>query len=370
MQLNDSAVGTIGTRGIAVTEQTEQQERITLPLARLRWLQEMGVAPALLRPYAPGRVAPARASQATVAGPDATDQTHPTDQQGSAHEGTNQQGAGRAMFEEMLRSMERPPQAESKRSTKPPVGVQKNTRSQPLSAPKQKEVRPESATASEQQDKTNESIPSAPQVPSAAPAPVQVTEQQDSFTQWRDDLSACEACARCDERAVVLPGVGVRDTPDWFVLGGMPTRQDEGAGRVWSASAGRLLAAQLRSVGLNLRQQVYLSYALKCRSNQPQASPESITACRENFLQELSWVQPKRLLLLGAEAVQMLWGAQARLEDLRGALQYWTDPKGRELPVVVTVDPTTLLLRPQQKARAWHDLLVLQQVMVKQAETN
>lgn len=304
---------------------TEQQERITLPLARLRWLQEMGIAPALLRSYAPGRVVTPREQQGTMVGADATEQAPSIGQQS-----TDQQGAGRTMFEEMLRSMERPQRPESKDPEPSPVDIQKEVQ--------------------------------------AVPAPR--AEVHDSFTQWRHDLLACEACARCDERAVVLPGVGVQEAPDWFVFGGMPTRQDEGAGRVWSASAGRLLAAQLRSMGLNLRQQVYLSYALKCRSNQPQASAESIAACRENFLQELSWVQPKHLLLLGEEAVQMLWGDQVRLDDLRGTVQYWTDPKGRKLPVVVTVDPTTLLLRPQQKARAWHDLLVLQQVMAQQAETH
>ncbi|HLS16757.1 MAG TPA: uracil-DNA glycosylase [Paenalcaligenes sp.] len=308
-----------GTREYAVTQQTDQTQqatRITLPLARLRWLQEMGIAPALLRPYAPQTPAEARPAEKRTASPEAP--LH-------APEKDTVSDSGRAQFKELLRALDGD--------------------SAPRRAPRPNEQKAEPVV----------------------PAPPVNSGEQKTFTEWQQSLLDCNACARCDERAVVLPGIGVQEQPDWFVLGGMPTRQDEGAGRAWSASAGRLLAMQLRSMGLNLREQVYLSYALKCRSNQPQASTESITACRQVFLQELAWVQPKRLLVLGPEAVQMLWGAEARLDELRGELQQWTDPDGRALPVVVTVDPTSLLLRPQQKARAWRDLLVLQQLMAAPA---
>src|SRR5690625_7944968 len=63
-----------GTREYAVTQQTDQTQqatRITLPLARLRWLQEMGIAPALLRPYAPQTPAEARPAEKRTASPEA-----------------------------------------------------------------------------------------------------------------------------------------------------------------------------------------------------------------------------------------------------------------------------------------------------------
>lgn len=315
-------------------EQSEQQNALTLPLARLRWLQEMGVAPALLRPYAPKRTDPGNKNQ-----------TKPlaTAEQGLGE----QQGSGRELFQEMLRSM----------GTTAATKIEKTS----LVSAKDTSATDKTVSVSEKTVSATEKTASAIEKSTASPSS-QLEQQQKTFTQWQQSLQDCNACARCEERTTVLTGIGVQDSPDWFVLGGMPTRQDEGSGRIWSASAGRLLAAQLRSVGLNLRQQVYLSYALKCRSNQPQASAESIAACRDVFLQELAWVQPKGLLVLGTEAVQMLWGAEARLDDLRGQPQQWTDPEGRNLPVVVTVDPTALLLRPQQKARAWQDLLVVQQL--------
>src|SRR5699024_7404062 len=121
----NAAVLLTATRGIAVTEHTEQQERITLPLARLRWLQEMGVAPALLRPYAPGHIATSRTQPTSSIHAQANQQTQPTAHPRPGRSNTvapdpgqqrSQQGARRGMCGELLRSMRRPQQAEHKRA--------------------------------------------------------------------------------------------------------------------------------------------------------------------------------------------------------------------------------------------------------------
>lgn len=312
-----------------MTERSEQHHNITLPLVRLRWLQEMGVPPALLRPYAPHKSGAEGAA--------------PVMEQGSKQvESQSASGSGRALFQQMLQAMGA--SSASARAAQPLVKKE----AERVPAPPPPSITAHGAPGQVVQDVPKEAAPEV---------------SHSTFAQWQQNLQACRACPRCEERTEVLIGIGVQHSPDWFVLGGVPTRQDEAAGRIWSASSGRLLAAQLRSIGLNVRQQVYLSYALKCRSNHPQPSAESLAACREVFLHELYWVQPKALLVLGAAAAHMLWGEEARFNERRGQLQQWTDPQGRDWPVVVTVDPTDLLLRPQQKARAWRDLLVVRQWM-------
>lgn len=277
------------------------RQRLNLPLTRVRWLQEMGIAPAMLRAH-------------MEPGPEI------------------RQPAARAplpRLSEQLQAARTEAPVEQKSPVAPPAAAQ---------------AKP---------------TPAAP--PEPAPAPVQV--QATDFSSWCTAVQDCQGCDRSQSRAQVFTGIGMHEQPEWFVLGGAPTRQDEAAAQAWQSAAGRLLLAQLQAIGLSLEQHVYCSYALKCYAPEPTPSAESVAACQGVFYQELAFVRPKRLLLLGQSAVSMVFGAQARLNALRGAVQQWQPETGPALPVVVGFDPAALLLRPQQKAQAWQDLLLMQSLM-------
>lgn len=270
-----------------------QKKRLDLPLTKIRWLQEMGIAPAMLRAH----------MQDTAAAP---------------------------------------PPARSA-PTLPRLSEQlESVREQPAKQP----------------------APAARPV-AVAPDPVApISIEAADFPGWCEAVQNCQSCARSQNRVRVFTGVGQSQQPEWFVLGSAPTRQDEAAGQAWQSAAGQLLRAQLQAIGLDPEQQVYCSYALKCYA--PAASPaaQEVAACQQVFLQELGFVQPRRLLVLGQSAVKMLFGAEARLKDLRGTVQQWQPATGgASLPVVVGFDPASLLLRPQQKAQAWQDLLLMRSLM-------
>lgn len=282
------------------------KDRLQLSVTQLRWLQEMGLPPALLRSYASPTTTPQAPSHAAEAS-----------------------GAGRALFLQQL-------QQKTTEAPKKPLATQSA-------------VRPES--------------PSESPLPSEAPPKETQALPSTDYEAWEQQLMECTACQRSEQRLRVLPGYGQKKRPTWFVLGGLPNRQDERMGKAWQSSAGRLLEAQLRSLGLDPQQDTYCSYALKCRADEPQPSPESIQACRQRLLTELQVVAPKHLLLLGPVAVQMVFGAKAQWQQLRGQVQRWQLPDGPEFNVVVSQDPAALLLRPQQKAQAWRDLLLVKQLM-------
>lgn len=302
-------------------------ERIQLSVIQLRWLQEMGVSPAALRAYAPPRRVNSPAPQPA--------------------------GSGRSLFLQQLQ-----------KGAAEPATKQANSLSTEAALPTAPMASTDTASVS-----SMASLPlaaaseQAPPSISAVPADVQAVQAGTQFDSWRESLMDCRSCPRSEHRLRVLSGVGQTQQPQWFVLGGVPNRQDERMGQAWQSSAGRLLEAQLRSLGLDPEQDVYCSYALKCRADEAQPSEESIAACRQVFLAELQIIAPKYLLLLGSVAVQMVFGQQAQWQQLRGQVQRWQMPDGPEFAVVVSQEPAALLLRPQQKARAWRDLLVAQQLM-------
>lgn len=278
-----------------------QEKRMELPLTRVRWLQEMGIAPAMLR---------AHIKQPTSAQPE--------------HKKTAP-----------LPSLSERLAAESKTAK-----TQLTTPVQPRPMPTPASVEP-----------ATDLVPAARAI------------KAEDYPSWCQAVQSCEGCARSGSRVQVFTGVGVSQQPEWFVLGSAPTRQDEAAAQAWQSAAGQLLYAQLQAIGLTTEQQIYCSYALKCYAPAPTPSADEINACRGVFLQELAFVQPKRLLLLGQSAVEMVFGAQAKLSELRGTVQQWQPAEGEALPVVIGADPASLLLRPQQKAQAWLDLLLMRSLM-------
>lgn len=303
------------------TNHTEQPA-LTLPLARLRWLQEMGIMPAMLRQYT--RQTGGKKVQKAVAGKQTWGQGDSVGQK-VLHR-PKESGAGRVLFKQMLKHFDDAPapQAEGGAQREPTSG----DRPEPLKA-----------------------------------VQVGLDTLEHGLQQWREAVQNCRDCERSANRLQVLTGVGCEFQPEWFVLGSMPTRQDESQGKAWRSAAGQLLYAQLKSIGLEPKTQTYCSYALKCRADQFTPSAESIQACAKRFLEECRLVQPKRLLILGEHAVQMVFGPQKKWQQLRGQVLQWSYKEGVTLPVVVGLDPASLLLRPQQKAQAWRDLLLMRQLM-------
>jgi hypothetical protein len=70
------------------------------------------------------------------------------------------------------------------------------------------------------------------------------------------------------------------------------------------------------------------------------------------FAEALERSAPRVIVALGEEAARALLGAQASLAGLRGQVHRY-----RDIPVVVTYHPASLLRTLADKARAWEDLL-------------
>lgn len=229
--------------------------------------------------------------------------------------------------------------------------------------------------------------PPAPAAHTAKTGPTTLLPLADGITQmdW-PTLSAtvmqCQACSLCLGRQTpVMAAPASTLHADWLVVGDPPDDAQERAGQPFVDDAGKLLDNMLKAVGVSRFQSgltqasaaetltqasttAYLSLALKCRPALP-TTPDAhaVSACANFLRREIALVQPKVILAMGRFAMQLLLsedhpqGLKLPLGKLRGQVWHY-----QGVPVVVTYPSSYLLRVGQDKARAWEDLCLAQDV--------
>lgn len=176
-------------------------------------------------------------------------------------------------------------------------------------------------------------------------------------------VETCGACGLCASRQHAVFGSGSANA-QWMVVGEAPGEQEDMQALPFVGKSGQLLTEMLRAVGVDREQGVFISNVIKCRppgNRNPQ--PEEIAECKPFLMRQISLVAPKRLLVLGRFAAQVLLGSDANLGALRGQVHTFVDSEGRSIPMVVSYHPAYLLRSPQEKARAWRDLRMAARVL-------
>jgi uracil-DNA glycosylase len=180
-------------------------------------------------------------------------------------------------------------------------------------------------------------------------------------------VADCQACGLCKSRKNTVFGVG--DTQArWLVVGEAPGENEDLQGEPFVGQAGHLLDNMLKAVSLSRTgsgaQGVYIANVLKCRppaNRNPQ--PEEMLQCEPYLQRQVELLQPKIILALGRFAAQSLLQAtvpdvaSTPLGKLRGQVHQY-----QGVPVIVSYHPAYLLRTPQDKAKAWADLCLAQDV--------
>jgi len=179
--------------------------------------------------------------------------------------------------------------------------------------------------------------------------------------QW-DALSAavsnCRACQLCEGRTQTVFGVG--DTkPDWLIVGEAPGENEDLQGEPFVGQAGKLLDNMLKSIGLERGRKVYIANVLKCRppgNRNPQ--PDEVAQCEPFLRRQVELLQPRIILAMGRFAAQTLLASTEPIGKLRGRPYEYLG-----VPVVATYHPAYLLRNLPDKAKAWADLCLAQELM-------
>lgn len=178
-----------------------------------------------------------------------------------------------------------------------------------------------------------------------------------SWAALETHVAACQACDLHQSRSQAVFGRGQAESPEWMVIGEAPGQQDDRVGLPFQGRAGVLLDAMLEAVGIQTGTAVYFSNLIKCRPlGNRTPTPQEAAACLPYLQRQIDILQPRAILVLGKLAAQSLLGLDTDLDEIRGRIHHLRTESGRQIPVVATYHPASLLSRSQHKADAWRDL--------------
>lgn len=173
-----------------------------------------------------------------------------------------------------------------------------------------------------------------------------------SCSELQQKVRECELCGLSKTRTQTVFGAGNLDA-DWLFVGEAPGQDEDASGEPFTGHAGRLLDNMLLSIGIT-RPDVYIANVIKCRPPEDR-SPHvgEISSCLPYLRRQIDLVRPRIIVALGKTAASALLGTDATIGSLRGRVHEY-----RGIPLVATFHPAYLLRSPQEKARAWQDLLL------------
>ena len=178
-------------------------------------------------------------------------------------------------------------------------------------------------------------------------------------------ISQCTQCGLYKTRKQALPGRGNSSAGLMFVMLS-PDSRDDDCGDLCSGEANNLFVKMLSAIGIAM-DDVYITSLLKCKVPQTHTvSPEEVQSCKHHLLQQIQFVNPALIIVLGETAVRCLLQKDVSLDDCRvknTVLSEKALPQIFSVPLFVSYSPQELLLQPENKAKAWSDLQQLQKLL-------
>ncbi|MCG3181478.1 MAG: hypothetical protein BIFFINMI_03874 [Phycisphaerae bacterium] len=174
-----------------------------------------------------------------------------------------------------------------------------------------------------------------------------------------DEVRGCTKCPLARTRRKTVFGEGSPHASLVFV-GEAPGADEDAHGRPFVGRAGKLLE-DIIVKGMRLsRHDVFICNVLKCRppdNRTPQ--PDEVAACSPFLWRQLSLIDPRVIVCLGASAAQALLKTTEPIGRLRGLVHnLQLDPMAPPIPTICTYHPAYLLRNYTRDARAkvWDDI--------------
>lgn len=178
----------------------------------------------------------------------------------------------------------------------------------------------------------------------------------------RARVAVCELCPHlAASRTQIVFGTGNPDAELMFI-GEAPGADEDARGEPFVGRAGQLLTRIIETMGF-ARGDVYIANVLKSRPDMPAGAPgnrpptpQEMQNCLPFLMEQISIIQPKVLVALGATAVEGLLGTRGTMRDLRGKWHSF-----HETPLMITYHPSYLLRNqaPTEKRKVWEDMLLV-----------
>ncbi|MEM1390854.1 MAG: uracil-DNA glycosylase [Pseudomonadota bacterium] len=191
--------------------------------------------------------------------------------------------------------------------------------------------------------------------------------EAESLSAAADDLpslnAAIEAFDGCDlkklsNKTVVYDGTLGASV---MVLGEGPGGNEDRIGLPFVGKAGQLLDKMLIAIGLDRKTNSFISNVNYWRPpGNRNPDKDELAVCRPFVDRMIDLAQPKVIIAAGGVAAKSLLDTKTGIMRLRGSERLFRTPAGTEVPLFPMFHPAYLLRRPQDKSRAWRDLLLVQ----------
>lgn len=172
-----------------------------------------------------------------------------------------------------------------------------------------------------------------------------------------ETFEGCDLKKLCEKTVVYDGTIGAKI----MVLGEGPGPQEDRLGLPFVGKAGQLLDKMLAAINLDRKTNTFISNVNYWRppgNRNPDAN--ELAVCRPFVDRMVDLAQPKIIIAAGGVAAKSLLDTKTGIMRLRGSERPFTTPAGIEVPLVPMFHPAYLLRRPEDKSRAWRDLLLVQ----------
>jgi len=180
-------------------------------------------------------------------------------------------------------------------------------------------------------------------------------QEPDDWLNLESSITTCTACELHQTRTNTVTAEGEHEARFMFISTA-PAMNAEAAQHLLANEASQLFTNMLKSIDIE-RAQIYFTSLLKCQLPEDREPRTTEIVCCEEYLRtQIELVKPELIIALGETAAQQLIVSKKTLDELRG--KYY---RYHSIPLLAMPHPDDLLLTPQDKRKAWHDLLSIKQ---------
>ena len=160
------------------------------------------------------------------------------------------------------------------------------------------------------------------------------------------------------EQAVVCDGVLGASL---MVIGEGPGAEEDRRGLPFVGRAGQLLDKMLAAIGRSRAENVFITNVNYWRpGGNRNPEPDELAVCRPFVDRMIELAQPKLIIAAGGVPAVSLLASKDGIMKLRGNEYAYSTPDGFQVPIIPILHPAYLLRRPQDKSRAWRDLMLIE----------
>lgn len=168
------------------------------------------------------------------------------------------------------------------------------------------------------------------------------------------------------EQAVVYDGV---PGASLMVIGEGPGGEEDRRGLPFVGKAGQLLDKMLAAIGRSRTDNTFITNVNYWRPpGNRNPDGDELAVCRPFVDRMIELVKPKLIIAAGGVPAVSLLASRDGIMKLRGNEYAYSTPDGFKTVIVPILHPAYLLRRPQDKSRAWRDLMLIEKLLSEQRD--